>query len=514
LSIILSILPLSVSIFVLVMLQRDGKQAGIATLITTIIITLFFPPFYLNPERLLIAIGQGLSASLLIFYLLLPSLLLYHLLQAAGVMNVLALGITRLVPNRNLQVLLLVMGLAPFAESVSGFGAGTILIIPIFVSLNFGLGQSAILGILGQVAVPWGGLGLGTALGAELTSIDPGRLGAYTSLLIAPLPILYGLIALVVSGGKKSLQSHWPVCVVSGGVLTSSLYVFSFNPGIELAGLIAGTLAAFTIIIWGRTEAHQQQSTGSLHYIVVDQPNKIFDVSLNTKFAESEGASKQSLRWAMSPYIILTTVLLISRLIIPIRIWLQSHGVLSVPTINLHLALLYNPGFSLIITFLVSIKILNTKKTELQSVAVRAWRQFIPGALAIACFLTASQIMQVSKMTETIGTTTLMLGDSYKWFAPCLAALGGWITGSNAGSNALFSQLHLAVSNHSKLQLDWLMAAQNAASSHATMVAPTRTILAATSAGLQKGEVFLLKSMSPVVVIAVIITIILYNISC
>lgn len=143
--IILAILPLGVSIFTLVVLQRDGKQAGIATLMTTIVLTLIFPPFHLLPRQLLIALGQGLSASLLIFYLLLPSLLLYHLLQATGGMNILGWGITRLVPNRDLQVLLLVMGLAPFAESVSGFGVGTILVIPIFVALDFGLGHSAIL---------------------------------------------------------------------------------------------------------------------------------------------------------------------------------------------------------------------------------------------------------------------------------------------------------------------------------------------------------------------------------
>lgn len=509
---LLSILPLCVSIFMLVVLQRDGKQAGIATLITTIIITLVFPPFYLLPEQLLIALGQGLSASLLIFYLLLPSLLLYHLLQATGVMNVLGYEITRLVPNRDLQVLLLVMGLAPFTESVSGFGAGTILIIPIFIALKFGAGQSAILGLLGQVAVPWGGLGLGTALGAELTAIDPGKLGAYTSVLIAPLPILYGLVALVVSGGKNSLSSQWPVCVIVGSILTICLYLFSLNPGIELAGMMASAIATFTIVIWGHIEAYLQKRRGLLDDVMASRSKKFSGINSNTKFPKY-GSSRLSLYHAISPYLILTTALLVSRLIIPIRVWLQSHCVISVPAINLHLALLYNPGFSLIITVFASAMILNHKASGLQIIAVKAWRQFIPGALAIACFLTASQIMQVSKMTETIVTKTVVLGDSYKWVAPFIAALGGWVTGSNAGSNALFSQLHSVVSSQSGIQLDWLMAAQNAASSHATMIAPTRTILAATAVGLQNGEAFLLRSMSPLVIIAILVTMILYNIS-
>lgn len=508
--IILAILPLGISIFTLVVLKRDGKQAGIATLMTTIVLTFIFPPFHLLPSQLLIALGQGLSASLLIFYLLLPSLLLYHLLQATGSMNILGWGITRLVPNRDLQVLLLVMGLAPFAESVSGFGVGTILVIPIFVVLEFGLGSSAILGILGQMAVPWGGLGIGTALGAELAKLDPGKLGAYTALLMAPLPMFYGLVALVVSGGKKSLQSRWPVCIIVGGVITTCLYSFSFTPGIELAGLLASVIAMSVIVAWGQIEVYQRQGKGILSAITASQSKKTSSVNLNIKSAGREvSGSELSLGRVMAPYLILTAFLLISRLIVPIRLWLQSHCVLSIPTVNLHLPLLYNPGFSLLLTVFATSKILGIGVLEFQVAAVRAWQQFIPGALAIACFLIASQIMQVSRMTETIGITAVMLGDNYKWVAPYLAALGGWVTGSNTGSNALFSQLHLAVSTQSGLQLDWLMAAQNAASSHATMIAPTRTILAATAVGLHRGEAFLLRRMIPLVVVAVTVTMLL-----
>ncbi len=494
----------------LVVLQRDGKQVGIATLISTILVTLIFPPFHLHLEQLFIALGKGFSASLLVFYLLLPSLLLYHLLQSIGGMRILGWGIARVVPDRDLQVLLLVMGLAPFAESVTGFGVGTILVIPIFVALDFSLAQSAILGILGQMAVPWGGLGVGTVLGAELTNLDPGILGSRTAILTAPLPSVYGLAALAVSGGKKSLQHRWTAAFAVGSILTAGLYVFSLAPGVELAGILASLTAISVLVAWGYLESCKNRGKTMLRSATSHKSEKTYSLQSNIRSAEREiGTFKLSFCQVVVPYMILTVFLLISRLIVPIRLWLQSHCVLSIPTINLSLPLLYNPGFSLFLTVFATVKILGIEALEFRIAAVRAWRQFLPGGVAIACFLVASQVMQASGMTTTIGTATATLGNSYKWVAPWLAALGGWVTGSNTSSNALFSQLQLTMSTQSGLPLDWLMAVQNAASAHATMIAPARTILAATAAGLDRGEAFLLRQMGPLTLATVAVTMLL-----
>ncbi|MBO3461071.1 L-lactate permease [Aetokthonos hydrillicola Thurmond2011] len=505
----LAILPLGVSILMLVVLQRGGKQAGIATLISSIIPTLIFPFFHLSAEQLFIALGKGVSASLLVFYLLLPSLLLYHLLQATGGMRVLGWGIARLVPDRDIQVLLLVMGLAPFAESVTGFGVGTILIIPIFVALDFSLTQSAILGMLGQMAIPWGGLGIGTILGAQLTNLDPSILAAHTALLTAPLPSVYGLVALAVAGGKKSCQHQWSAAIAVGAILSVSLYVFSLSLGVELAGIIASVIAICILLACGYVEVRKNRQKGVLS-TSSNRPKKTISFQSNVNSTDQKiGTVKLSLWQVLAPYIFLTALLLVSRLILPIKIWLQSHFVLSIPAINLNLALLYNPGFTIFVTVFAAVKILGVGRSQFRVGVMSAWRQFLPGGVAIACFLMASQVMQTSGMMTTIGTAAATLGHNYKWVAPWLAALGGWVTGSSTSSNALFSQLQLAISTRSGLPLDWLMSAQNGASAHATIIAPARMILAATTVGLYKGEALLLRLMAPLALAAVAITMLL-----
>lgn len=491
----LAMLPLCMPIMLLIGFRCNAWQAGFATLLAAVMPTLIFPFFNLSSENLMTPLSQGFSTSVTIFYLLFPSLLLYQVLQSVGSMNELGLGIANLVPYRDLQVLLLVVGLAPFAESVSGYGVGTVLVIPIFLALGFTPSQAAMLGLLGQMAVPWGGLAVGTTLGAELTNLDPNILGARTALLTAPLPTIYGLVALTISGGFKAVHRWWKIVVMVGITLSGALYLFSLTLGVELAGILSGILLMLFIFYCGKY-------CGKKNFYEIGHGKSSSSKHSNGK---EVNLSNLSFLRSIAPYIILTILLITSRLILPIRFWLQSHYVLSIPVINLTLPLLYNPGFYLFIVTLISAQIYNLSSTELLKLLRLTLKQFAPGALAIFCFLSASQIMQSNGMTTTLGTTVSTFGNNYKWVASFIAAIGGWVTGSSVGSNALFSRLQLEVSRQSGLPIYLLMGGQNAASAHVTIVAPTRIILAATAARLNKGEAFLIQRLGPLVLIAIII---------
>ncbi|MDJ0662812.1 MAG: L-lactate permease [Crocosphaera sp.] len=491
---VLATIPLFLAAILLIGLQVSSSLSGLATLVATLMTVCFFPKFQTSFPHLLLALGGGLAKSLTVFYVVLPSLLFYRLLQTSGAMKMLGQGLARLVPHRNLQVLFLVMGLAPFAESVSGFGVGTVLIIPIFIALGYSTAQSAVLGLLGQMAVSWGGLAIGTALAADLTQLDPNILGANTAVLMAPLPLIYGLIALFLSGGKKALRQHGLIAIGAGSLLSVSLGGFSLWPGIELAGILGSLGVMLFLLLWG------QRETASNSCLLSNQQSP----SLNRQTGLSFGQ-------AIAPYGILTVLMLSSRLIFPLKIWLQHHFLISIPALTFELPLLYHPGFFLCLTALASTQILKISQTDFSQAMSRSWQQFIPGAIAMACFLGTSQIMQGSGMIKVLGQMAATLGENYQWTAPTLAAFGGWLTGSSLGSNALLSYLQQEVSLHSGLSLEWLMGAQNAASAHATIIAPARIILVTTAVGWVKGEGWLLRQLTPIVVAAVILTTLLLS---
>lgn len=470
--------PLLVAFVALALLQRTGLQAGLATVGIAAGIVLVVAPFRLAPDRALVAAGEGALNALVVLYVLLPGLLLYHVQRETGSLEVLAQAISRVSADPPLQILLLVLGLSPFVESVSGFGLGTVVVTPILVALGVAPARAALLGALSLVAVPWGALAIGTVLGAELTGTDAGLVGARTALLAAPLPTAYGLVALHLAGGRGAVRRCWPAAVAAGATLTLGTWAFSHAPGVELAGVLAAALALGVLALWGRAASR------------IRPP--------------ADAGEGRALGRAVVPYAVLTVLLLASRLVAPLRDWLQTHAILAVPGFEPRLPLLYNPGFWVMLAALAAALVSGLDAPALLGAAGRAWRQFLPGAVAIACFTMTAQLMRAAGMTSALGEAGAALGPAYVWVAPWLGALGGWLTGSNAGSNAMFARLQLEAAVRADLPPDWVLGAQNAAASHATMASPARTILAATAAGLPGQEGRLMRQVGPVVLLAVL----------
>ncbi|GAC1348212.1 MAG: L-lactate permease [Ktedonobacteraceae bacterium] len=498
--VLLAALPLIVALVMLAVLRRSGLQTSIVTLCVAIGIALLIPSLHLSPVPLLIALVSGFSTSLTVLSVLFPALLLYQLQQTRNGMSVLAQAIVHLCPDNDLLMLLIVLGLAPFIECFSGFGVGTVVVVPIFVAIGADPLQAALLGLLGQIAVPWGGLAVGITLGAQLTHLDPNMLGAYTALIAAPLPVGFGLFTLIISGGRAALARRWYAACVAGLVLAAGEWFFSLTTSVELAGALASLVCLLLLALWSYSIARKTRIT------------QREDTTLESASSENKNvvqhdihSSKPPLWRVIAPYILLSVALLLSRLVLPIRSWLQTHVVLAAPVIALHLQVLYIPGFYVLLAACAAIPLLSIKGPEVQKIIGRTWSQFLPGAIAIVCFLATSQVMQTSGMIGVLGTTAATLGSNYGWIAPWLGALGGWLTGSNAGGNAMFAQLQQAVSRRVGLPLHWIMASQNGAGSIATMASPSRTLLATTAAGLVGQESVVLRKIGPAVLLAIVV---------
>ena len=495
--------PLVVAFVALAVLQRTGLQAGVATVAVAVGIALLAPSFHLAPDRLLAAVAEGVLTSFVVLYVLLPGLLLYHLQRAAGSLDVLARAIARLSADPALRVLLLVLGLSPFVESASGFGLGTVVVTPILLALGVAPARAAALGALSLVAVPWGALAVGTVLGAELTGLDAGVVGARTALLAAPLPAAYGLAALAIEGGRTAVSRHWPAALAAGATLTVGTWAFSRAPGVELAGVLASALSLALLAGWARRVG----PTGGPHPTPREASSRPTPSPARGRGGDRGSVSfdgRAEVARAVAPYVVLTVLLLVSRLVAPLRDWLQANAVLAVSGLEPRLPLLYNPGFWVLLATVAAAAVSGLDRGALRAAMTRTWRQFLPGAVAIMCFLVAAQLMRVAGMTTSLGEAAATLGAGYAWVAPGLGALGGWLTGSNAGSNAMFARLHYEAAPRAGLAPEWVLGAQNAAASHATMVSPARTILAATAAGLPGGEGRLLRQIGPIVLAAVL----------
>jgi lactate permease len=86
-----------------------------------------------------------------------------------------------------------------------------------------------------------------------------------------------------------------------------------------------------------------------------------------------------------------------------------------------------------------------------------------------------------------------------------VGALGGWLTGSNAASNALFMPLQVEAARELGISEKLTVATQNVSGSHASLLAPQRVVLAATATGLLGREGDITRAALPPVLISVAI---------
>src|SRR5699024_6046931 len=159
---VLALTPILIAIALLLLKQSSWIAALAGAVAAAAIVGLAFP----TPASVLVGSGVEYFPLILeVALILLFGMVLRRLLERSA-------WVESLSPNRPLGVALVVFGIVPFAESVTGFGIGVTIGVPILRHLGCTLRQSALLGLLGLIAVPWGALGPGTTVAAALAGLD------------------------------------------------------------------------------------------------------------------------------------------------------------------------------------------------------------------------------------------------------------------------------------------------------------------------------------------------------
>ncbi|MFE7331160.1 L-lactate permease [Streptomyces sp. NPDC057565] len=375
--------------------------------------------------------------------ILLGGTLLNKQLTAVGAYELVADWIQRFSADRSRSVLLICLGITPFAESVTGFGIGIVVAIPLLLGLGFTRFQAAALGLLGLVLVPWGALAPGTLVASELTGVGFDRLGMDSALLTLPVLLLTGLAALLIGCGRRMALRRLPELLVVAGLLWAGVLTAQAVAGTSLAGALgslAGTAAAVALI-WFRDGSGPR-------------PSRAIGVVL-------------------SPYGLLLAGLLGSRLLLAV---FGSQG--PVPTV------VSSPAFWLLMTCAAAPWLLGGKARGGEPV-VAAVRQWWPVALATALFLLVGATLAASGMSAELARTAAGLGRPYVALAPWTGAMGGFLTGSTTGANAMFAASQAGAAHSLGYSVPTLVALHNVAGSLLTMASVPRVVFALelTSAG-------------------------------
>lgn len=418
---VLALTPILIAIVLLLLKQSSWVAALAGAVLAAGLVAFVFP----TPASVLVESGIDYFPLILeVALILLFGMLLARLLESAGSMSQISSWVESLSPGRPLGVALVVFGIVPFAESVTGFGIGVTVGVPILHHLGCTLRQSAILGLLGLIAVPWGALGPGTTVAAALAGLDVDELGLATAWINA-IPVIIVAIA-VVAIMRPSAASALGI-IGSGALMWAGILASSSVIGMAPSGIIGSLIV---ILLVGALFMIRKRATGLTRRLGV----------------------------AVLPYGVLTVGLLLARAL---------HAALP-STVTQIIA---SPPFWLAAACLIA-AITVAGRREVTVAAVRSW---IPIGVGTAAFMLMGWIMTTTGMSEAIGS---LLPAGLILLTPWLNSIGAVLTGSNTGANSMFTGTLTAAAASSQVSALPVVAAGNAAGSLAALAAPPRVAMA------------------------------------
>lgn len=331
-----------------------------------------------------------------------PGLLLNHELDRRGTLAEVAEGLRSLGMEPTRCAVILLLGLFPALECLTGFGISLLLAVPVLVRL-LGPAAGVPVALLGMHIMAWGTMALATLVGAALAGMPPALLGAVSAVLQAPALVAVALIGIGTIGGVAALRRHVAFAVLLALALSVLLHLNARLLLLETTGILAGL---GVVLIGTGWEA------------------------LRGRFRPVR-AELGRLR-GLVPFAAALVLLLVFRLVPPVADVLGN--VLVVGSDRLSIAPLASPGLALLLVAIV---------LALRHGGGFAWlaplgRSARPVGVVFG-FVLLAQVMQETGLLDAAlaGAASLPLAVLVP-LAPALGMLGGFTTGSAIAGNALF----------------------------------------------------------------------------
>ena len=365
-------------------------------------------------------------------------LLLSEVLRAAGAQKALAEWVLGQSGQGVAMALLVVHGVVPFAESLTGFGIGITIGIPLLAHAGLPARKVAVIGLLGLCAVPWGSMGPGTLIAATMAGLSFGALGLASAGVSVIVFVCTGVAAAWLASAPGQRGSAVVQGVCSGLLLTAAVALFNATAGTAPAG----ALGALAVVVLRLSWAQWQRRRG-------------------VRSASAAAPLAPMVRRALLAYgVLLGGVLLTGWVLRGVQApkpWLA----LASPALWLFVAALWFGRGRVMAGVLPPVW--------------RAWRQVAP---VTALFIVLGVLLAASGMAARLAQALAQMGDGYLLLAPLVAGLGGFVTGSNAGANAMLAATQAEIARALGVGVLPFMAVHNVSAALLMMASPGKIEMA------------------------------------
>jgi len=215
---LLSLSPIFLFLFLMVVLQWGGSKAGFASWLYTV--ALIFAVFGANTPLVLYAHLKALLLAVDVLFIIWMALLFFHVSNLAGAVQVIGDALAKLTANRNIQALLLGWLFASFLQGLGGFGVPVAVTAPLLVGLGFSPIQAVIITSIGHGwAVTFGSMSSSFQTLMAVTNLSGYELAPLTAILLGAAAIFCGFLITVFISDFNSVLASLPFVLIIGSIL-------------------------------------------------------------------------------------------------------------------------------------------------------------------------------------------------------------------------------------------------------------------------------------------------------
>jgi lactate permease len=499
LSTLAALVPVCTLFYLLAVRRLPAWQAAVYAFFAGVVVALAV--FRMPPVMVVGAVADGLVYGWFrIAWILVAAVFVYEISVESGQFAVVKQSIAGLSSDRRIQVLLIAFSFGALLEGAGGGGAPVAITGAMMIGLGFPAYQTALMCLVANSApVAFGGLGNPVRTLVAVTGLREADFSAMIGRILPLTTLVLPFWLVRILCPMRETLAVWPALLACGVIFGGLQFFWSNFIDASLVDIVGGIgtlalLGLFVRKVWS--------------------PRKIWrykdEAAAPAKSAEDE-LSAGRIAWAWLPFFLLTGFVVLWG-IPPVTRFLESTS-WKQPVPGLHLlvmrmppvvvkpyaesavfdvAWLAAPGTGIFFSGLIAGPLagLSIQRT-LKVFRLSLWRLRL-SLVAIMAMLGLGYITRYCGMDATMGMAMAHTGVLFPFFGTMIGWLGVALSGTDAGSNALFGSLQVITANKLGLSPILMGAANSAGGVMGKMVAAQSLVIAAAVTGREgkEGELF------------------------
>jgi lactate permease len=417
-----------------------------------------------------------------IAWIIIASIFLYNLSLETGQFEVMKQSIASLSQDVRVQMVLIAFCFGAFLEGTGGGGAPVAIAGSFLIGLGFPPFQAAIICLIANTApVAWGGVGNPVRVLAGVTGLPEHAFNAALGRILPPFAFMLPLYMTLICFKWKKTREVLPALLVSGGAFAAMQFAWSNYGETSLVDIVAAIFSLLVMVVFLKFWKPKNILTGD-----------------GTESAPVRKHAIGAVFKGWSPFILASALIFLfaipavnshlkfKSLNFPIP-GLHNQVIRTPPIVpqatpeeaKMNLNVLALPGTAIFLAAFIAAPFLGVSFRKTGLILYKSAVQLAPSLLAVIFMLGMAYTTRYSGMDTIIGLSLTRTGWVYPLFGTLLGWIGVALTGTDAGSNALFGNLQKITAEQLQISPVLMGAANSAGGVMGKMISPQSLVVAA-----------------------------------